>query len=47
MNLYGFLLKRLPAAVAQMLMVVWYLLLIFIVFRTFSMPPDEFRYIAL
>ena len=45
--MYGYLLKRLPAPVAQAVMVVWYLLLIVLVFRKFSLSPAEFRYITL
>lgn len=45
--MYGFLLKRLPASVAQVIMVAWYLLLIVLVFRKFNISPAAFRYIVL
>lgn len=46
MNLYGFLLKWLPVPVAQILMAVWYLLLLLLVFLWFFITPGEFRYLA-
>jgi uncharacterized integral membrane protein len=45
--MYGFLLKRLPASVAQLLMIAWYILLIVLVFRKFNISPAIFRYITL
>ncbi len=47
MTMYGFLLKRLPKSVAQVIMVAWYLILIVLVFRKFDISSAEFRYIGL
>ena len=45
--MYSFLLKRLPAPVAQVIMVLWYLVLIVMVFRKFDLAQPAFRYIQL
>ena len=47
MNLYGFLCRWLPPMVAQILMAVWYLVLLVLVFLWFFITPGEFRYLAL
>ncbi len=47
MNLYAWLLERLPLPVARTLMVLRYLLLVLMVFMQFFTRPGEFRYIDL
>ena len=46
MNLYGILCKWLRPRVAQVLMGLWYLLLLVLIFLFFFKPPGVFHYLA-
>jgi hypothetical protein len=42
--MYDFLCRYLPDWVAEILLVIWYLLLIIAILKCLQVPPGEFRY---